>query len=77
MELRNWLITNMYGDHRISGDIYGDTRGKFKDGDNVVTSPLKSIDFDARVAKTKNSIYALGDQAGGTRMMAREENTNV
>lgn len=41
-------------DH-LSGDIYGDSRGRFIDGERVSTSKIVSVDGD--VFTTRNSVY--------------------
>lgn len=42
----------------IYGTIYEDSKGRFKDGDGIVTSRLVSVDDN--IAKTLNSTYKLG-----------------
>lgn len=39
----------------LHGEIYGDTRGRFKDGERVVTSRIRSEDGD--IFKTLFSVY--------------------
>lgn len=42
---------------QLRGAIYGDTRGRFSDGDYVVTTPAKEV--SPGVYQTKNSVYAV------------------
>lgn len=42
----------------IYGTVYEDSKGRFKDGDGIVTSRLVSVDDN--IAKTLNSTYKLG-----------------
>lgn len=58
-KLRNWKIVNMGDYYKLSGDIYNDSRKEFTDGETVITSKLKSIDFDLHVASTMNTFYEL------------------
>ncbi len=52
--IENWVkVGNV-----IYGEIFEDSKGRFKDGDGIVTSKLVSVDGD--VAKTLNSTYKLG-----------------
>jgi len=48
-------------DH-LSGDIYGDTRGRFLDGERVSTSEIVSVDGD--IVTTRNSVYRVTSWAG-------------
>lgn len=41
----------------LTGMVFG--HPKCKDGEVVVTSPILSIDFRAKIAETKNSFYKL------------------
>lgn len=60
MELRNWKIhQHPTGPYQLAGNIYNDTKGRFNDGDYVVTSQIKSIDFENGVAQTRNTKYIL------------------
>jgi len=61
--LIDWKIEDNYGTHRLVGTIIGkDVRGRFQHGERIFTSPLKSIDFETGIAKTKSgSIYKLID----------------
>lgn len=58
-------------DH-LSGDIYNDSRGRFRDGERVSTSAIISVEGD--IVTTRNSIYRVtswegvapaNDNAGG------------
>lgn len=58
--LKNWEIQKYWdGSMVIRGDIYNDSRGRFKDGTPIRTSKLKYVDFEKLLAKTKNSLYNL------------------
>lgn len=59
--LIDWKIEDRHGSHRIIGTISGDDlKGRFESGDTIVTSPLRSINFDTMKAWTKTgSIYKL------------------
>lgn len=59
MVLKNWRIDQLYGDFILIGNIYGDPRGERADGTEVVTSRIKSVDFEKMEAITKNSVYSL------------------
>ena len=61
MRLENWKKIDCGMFSVISGQIYGDTRGKFFDGETVTTSAVHEI-VDGK-AKTLNSEYVLGKRA--------------
>lgn len=69
MTLENWLLIEYYNTYRLCGDVFRDEKRRFKDGDNIVTSEIKKIDFIEGKAWTKNSEYKLGLKAQGTRIM--------
>lgn len=52
--LENWVRV---GDV-IYADIYEDSKGRFVDGEGIVTSRIVSIDNDT--VQTKNTLYKLG-----------------
>lgn len=52
--IENWVSV---GDV-IYGEIFEDSKGRFKDGDGIVTSRLVSVDGD--IAQTVNTVYKLG-----------------
>ena len=57
--LENWTQIGQV----IYGQIYGDTRGRFVDGQQVRTSRLDEIVHDddmVKYAYTQNSVYKLG-----------------
>ena len=61
MELRRWSIVSTFGGHMVvTGQIYGDTKGRFLDGETVTTSIIQSIDVGSRRVFTMNSVYTLG-----------------
>lgn len=54
--IRNARILDIGGGRSvIAGDIYGDVRGRFEDGEAIFTSTVEDITGD--IAKTKNSTY--------------------
>lgn len=58
--LQGWsFLTVRPNTYKLVGYIYNDTKGRFRDGDMVTTSRLKSIDFDKMEAKTVHSLYKL------------------
>ena len=61
--LIDWKIEDNYGLHRIVGTIAGDDlKGRFKSGERIFTSPLRIINFDTMIARTKSgSVYKLSD----------------
>lgn len=56
-KLTNWRIEDLGGMYRLRGQIWG--RDDFDEGQIIVTTNLKSIDFEKGIAETKNSIYKL------------------
>lgn len=58
-ELKNWKIVDYYGNYVVIGEIYGDKKNRFVDGTVVTTSSIKSLDLEAGILKTKNSLYTL------------------
>ena len=59
--LRNWVVLpRSDGAYVLEGEIYNDARGRFKDGSEIKTSRLLSINFMTHVAVTKNTEYYLG-----------------
>lgn len=56
-ELKNWTLEEIGGSYRLRGKVYG--RADVSAGDFIITTNLKSIDFDKSIAETKNSIYKL------------------
>ena len=47
------------GYYVVVGEIYNDEKKRFKDGNYMRTSRIKSIDFETGIAITKNSVYNL------------------
>lgn len=61
--LKNWTVVTWWdGSVVIRGEIYNDTKGRFKDGTYIHTSRVLFIDFENRVARTLNSIYHLEER---------------
>lgn len=47
----------------LAGSVYGDKKGRFRDGERIQTSTVEKIVFNEQgefYAKTKNSTYKLG-----------------
>jgi hypothetical protein len=68
--LENWSITTNYGcefiaptlkSSRVRGIIYGDTKNRFEDGTDIITSKIISCDLDDGRVKTQNTTYQLGE----------------
>lgn len=57
--LRNWSLQLVDGGFMICGYIFNDARKRFADGTSIHTSRVRLIDFDAKVAITRNSTYNL------------------
>lgn len=57
--LRDAQIVEWYGAVRVSGKLYGDTKGRFADGEEVTTSAVLAIHQDAKAIVTQNSVYRL------------------
>lgn len=58
-KIENWKIREkVTGGYGLIGDLYDDDRAP--DGTIVITSKLKWINFDDKVAKTINTLYELG-----------------
>lgn len=63
MVLQNWFFEQTpRGSYVITGNIYGDEKGRFEDGTIIHTSKLESVDFLNGIAKTLNSTYHLGSK---------------
>ena len=62
MILENWFLEKTRNNFRLVGNVYGDDKKRFEDGQLINTSSLESIDFKNKIAKTKNSIYKLGER---------------
>ena len=56
--IENWNIVR----GTVVGEIYGDTKGRFKDGTPIRTSSIVEITPDKKVI-TRNSTYKLGKKA--------------
>lgn len=57
--ITNWTVEKWGDAFVICGNLYNDTRNRFRDGTHIHTSRLREIDFVNGVAKTKNSTYNL------------------
>lgn len=62
-QLTRWTISaslpGRYGTLAAGGTIYGDTKGRFEDGDYVFTSPIQEFDIANMIIVTKNTRYKL------------------
>ena len=59
-ELKDWSIVKRYGnDVVIIGKVYNDIKGRFNDGEEIVTSRVLQADFVNGVIETRNSVYHL------------------
>lgn len=58
-ELRNWQLVKSY--HYdctvVTGEIYGDLKNRFRDGDKITTSEVKGIEGTRLI--TRNTVYKL------------------
>jgi hypothetical protein len=59
-ELRDWRFGNNY--HNVMGTIYGDTKGRFNDGDLITTSTVRVLNLEEGWVQTRNSLYKLGEE---------------
>jgi len=57
--LREARVFDWYGSIVASGKVYGDTRGRFPDGEEVTTSKIVAFNADNQTIVTRNSIYKL------------------
>jgi len=64
MYLDKWEVIDIGDVFCLRGYIYNDIKGRFKDGESIVTSAVESIYLEAGEyrAKTKNSVYILGKE---------------
>ena len=83
-KLENWFVIscsdNPFQDSKILprwlvGDIYGDPR--FEDGMNVTTSDLQILDVKARIAKTRNTEYQLGEPSEDYKQYCKNNNIEL
>ena len=79
-KLENWSVIscfdNPFQDPEILprcliGDIYGDPH--FEDGTTVITSTLQILDVKARIAKTRNTEYQLGEPSDDYRQYCKKQ----
>lgn len=59
----------------LTGKIYGDPR--FEDGMTVTTSTLQILDVKARIAKTRNTEYQLGEPSDGYKQYCKDNNIEL
>lgn len=59
MKLKIPASTELQVGNKIHGYIFGDTRGKFTDGEYVITSTIQEISADGLEVKTRNSTYEI------------------
>ena len=58
-ELYDWRVYDDMGVFRLTGRIFNDKKGRFADDEKVYTSAVRSIDFEAGIAVTRNTTYLL------------------
>ena len=84
LKLENWSVIsysdNPFQDPEILpqcliGDIYGDPR--FEDGMTVITSTLQILDVKARIAKTRNTEYQLGEPSDDYKQYCKNNNIEL
>ena len=73
MRLENWSMSRMMdgcfflnsdaNNFKLYGEIYDDSKGRFKDGTHVSTSRLIKFDPVLMIATTQNSTYSLGEMS--------------
>lgn len=65
--LEDWSVENGPGYSHIIGRIFGDTKGRFPDGHQIITSSVNPLMakhiVEGDVVRTRNSIYLLGAPA--------------
>ena len=83
-KLENWSVvsypTNSFQAPELlpkylTGKIYGDPR--FEDGINVTTSALQALDVKARIAKTRNTEYQLGEPSDVYKQHCKDNNIEL
>lgn len=58
--LRNWtIVVTLDGESMFCGKIYGDTKGRFRDGEYIYTSAIIEGPTPLGYVMTKNSTYFL------------------
>jgi hypothetical protein len=57
--LRNWSEVTIAGITVVYGNIYGDSKKRFRDGDRVRTSRVSTLDRTTNILVTKNTTYKL------------------
>lgn len=58
--LKNWSVQrHPNGHYLIMGDVYNDSKNRFKDGSSILTSKVKNIDFENGKVETQNTVYNL------------------
>ena len=51
--LENWVLV-------LKGDVYDDEKGRFRNGEPIITSAVKTIEIGMAEAQTRNTLYKLG-----------------
>jgi hypothetical protein len=51
--LENWTIVGVYNGIVLHGEIHDDEKGRFKDGDNILTSLVVELNEEENYAQTK------------------------
>jgi len=62
---------------RMSGNIHNDEKGRFTDGDYVITSSLQEIDLDKKIVQTRNTTYELGKMSASYQEWLNEHGYKV
>ncbi len=57
--IKNWTVEKRGSAYVVCGNIYNDTKNRFRDGTPIHTSRVEYIDFVNGIVKTKNSTYNL------------------
>ena len=57
-----WYILEVQGVRFLTGDVVEDRKGRWMPGDYMFSSLVTSVDLDAGIVRTKNSVYALSGE---------------
>lgn len=61
--LEDWRVQFVGGSARLVGRAYGHPSPDVDEGEVVVTSEVRHIDFTNNTAQTRNTLYQLGRRA--------------
>jgi hypothetical protein len=59
--LEQWSLNTIFGVTYATGHVYGDTRGRFADGDFISTSQVVEYSKGVKRLITLNTLYILGE----------------